>query len=249
MSGHPLDDKLDVILTDGLKQAWGESQSRQAAPYDGIMGELPGWVPENFHREFHAIRGRLLETYSHGDLLNYLAEVKDTLNPDNPAYSRPLTPGKIWCDVSVLAQFQEAVELAERVRQEAERQLLAEGMEPAKAARKAEMRGQEAGLALLTDSEHAYAATTGKKFRAGRTPATGGPIRKWIEQQLSKNPTMKNRELWAAIKAKPPRGWQVMENRQGKYLDGPKTGNVAKNEMSYGRFSNVAKEERDKLKG
>jgi hypothetical protein len=88
-------------------------------------------------------------------------------------------------------------------------------------------------------------AERGFKFMRGRKKGTGGPIRKWIARQLAKGREMKNAELWAAIKARPPRGWQVQENRLGKYLDGP----TAKDHMTYGRFSNVAKEERDKLKG
>jgi hypothetical protein len=55
---------------------------------------------------------------------------------------------------------------------------------------------------------------------------------------------MKNRDLWDAIKSKPPRGWKAIENDLGRYMEGPK----ANDHMGYSRFSEVAKEERDKLK-
>lgn len=54
---------------------------------------------------------------------------------------------------------------------------------------------------------------------------------------------MTNPALWGAIKAKPPRGWEVCENRVGKYIEGPNMAN-----MSYERFCNVCGEERKKLK-
>ena len=47
-----------------------EMLRRSEAPYDGIMGSLPTWVPDNFHREFLVIRDRLLKKYTHAHLLD-----------------------------------------------------------------------------------------------------------------------------------------------------------------------------------
>lgn len=88
------------------------------------------------------------------------------------------------------------------------------------------------------------AAKAGVKFLRGRKPNTHGPIRKSIARLLMKSSSMKNPELWAAIAAKPPRGWQAFENLHGKYFEGPQPD---KN-MSYSRFCNVAGEERKRLK-
>lgn len=88
------------------------------------------------------------------------------------------------------------------------------------------------------------AAKTGAKFQLGRKSLTGGPIRKAIARLLAKSPGMKNPELWEAIKMKPPRGWQVFDNRAGKYIEGPKSSKG----MNYARFCNVAAEERRVLK-
>lgn len=49
----------------------------------------------------------------------------------------------------------------------------------------------------------------------------GGPVRLAIERALKKNPELKNPQLWQLLKDKPPRGWTVLENRTGKYLEGP----------------------------
>ncbi len=87
----------------------------------------------------------------------------------------------------------------------------------------------------------ATAVNTGKRFIAGRKPNSGGPIRKKISMMLKKNPTMKNPELWAAVIAKPPRGWTGYDAR--KCLEGP--GIKA---MTQGRFFNICSEERKKSK-
>lgn len=89
------------------------------------------------------------------------------------------------------------------------------------------------------------AARIGVKFKRGRKPKTGGPIRKAIARLLAKSPDMKNAELWKAIDSKPPRGWTVCDNRSGKYIEGPK----ASDGMNYARFCNVAAEERRTRKG
>ena len=155
------DDKIDAIV-DALTRA--ENQLTGPA-YDGVFGTLDGWIPANFHVDFHKIRGRLLEAYSHTDLLGYIAEYL-AMDENPETYS---IPGEIMRDVSILAQYQEAVRLAEKVRQEKERELLADGMEPKKAALKARMEGEKAGLALLTDPEHAKTATIGANNRAGQS--------------------------------------------------------------------------------
>ena len=237
------DDALNARLDELLWSEHPKILARNAADYDGVMGQLPDWIPENFHNEFHAIRNRLLATYRHADLLTYIAEMRNKGmqgNRDAGEFAelveidgalkekelgitpggmfseilRPRTPAPIWRDICILAQIQEAFQL-----------------------------GPVEGLALLTDTEHAKNANKGKAFTPkGRGQGT---IRKWIKRQLAKNPKMKNALLWGAFKAKPLPGWQVMENRQGKYLEGK----TADDHMTYGRFSNVAKEERDKLKG
>jgi len=82
----------------------------------------------------------------------------------------------------------------------------------------------------------------GVKFTKGRKKNSGSLIRKAIAKLLKANPDMKNPELWAALKNKPPRGWNFCENRLGNYIEGPKMAN-----MNYERFCNVCGEERKKV--
>lgn len=70
-----------------------------------------------------------------------------------------------------------------------------------------------------------------------------GPIRKRIAIELKKNPELMPRQLWAILTSKPPKGWEFFDNRAGKDITGPKGGDG----MGYARFSEVCKEEKDKL--
>lgn len=84
----------------------------------------------------------------------------------------------------------------------------------------------------------------GRKFSQGRADDSIGPIRKFVRSALAKNPRMRNAELWEALKRKPPRGCAVMENRLGKYIEGPKPGD----EMTHRTFLNVCSLERATLR-
>jgi hypothetical protein len=87
-------------------------------------------------------------------------------------------------------------------------------------------------------------ALHGRKFKLGRKLNTEGPIRRAIARVLKREGVLKPRELWGMLADNPPRGWTFHVNRLGKYIEGPKAGQG----MSYAHFSNVSKEERDKLK-
>lgn len=87
-----------------------------------------------------------------------------------------------------------------------------------------------------------------RKFKPnGRGP---GPVRKAIERLLKKQPSMKNAELWQALKTRPPKGYTVCENRQGRYIEGPTPRDRSNNrpEMTEARFRNICAEVRKELK-
>jgi len=94
----------------------------------------------------------------------------------------------------------------------------------------------EAAARLRPMAEH------GQKFQGGK-PNSGGPIRKAIARLLAKNPALTNPELWAEIKRKPPRGFEVIDSGRSKFIDGPPQSKG----MEYRRFCNVCAEERKKL--
>lgn len=104
------------------------------------------------------------------------------------------------------------------------------------------MSGEQLRTALSDLADAKKDADHGKKFK-GKAPGAVGPIRKAIGRVLKKNPKMKTLEIWEEIKKKPPKGWAVMENRQGKYIEGP-----ANKEMNYRRFENAVCEERKVFK-
>ena len=81
---------------------------------------------------------------------------------------------------------------------------------------------------------------TGLKFLNGRKPGTKGPVRKAVEAYLKKHPAAKNAEIWLALKGKPPRGWTFMENRQGRYIEGPEPGD----NIDIARFRNICADAR-----
>ncbi|MDO8262194.1 MAG: hypothetical protein Q7T21_03105 [Gallionella sp.] len=84
-----------------------------------------------------------------------------------------------------------------------------------------------------------------RKFKMGRKPSTGSPIRKAIAKVLKENPDFKNPDLWAKLSANPPKGWNFFNNRAGRYIEGP---NFAEDHMVYRRFCTVCGEERKNLK-
>lgn len=96
---------------------------------------------------------------------------------------------------------------------------------------------------LRRDAKLLSLAAGGQKFTLGRKTGAVSPIRKAIARELKKCPGMKNRELWDAIAAKPPKGWEFLDNSLGQYAEGDGGGN-----MSYARFCNVCAEERRTLK-
>lgn len=100
--------------------------------------------------------------------------------------------------------------------------------------------GESMGLRALAGDQ----AELGQRFKNGRKPGSGGPIRKAIMKILAKSPEIKNPEIWEAIKKNPPKFWQAYENAKlGKYFEGP----TAKEKMEYKRFCTVCGEERKKL--
>lgn len=86
-------------------------------------------------------------------------------------------------------------------------------------------------------------AARGKKFLDGRKPGTGGPIRKEVAKLLANDPTLRNPELWKAVKENLPRGWEAGKlAKYGEYVE------AHPEKMFYRRFCNVCGEERKKLR-
>lgn len=118
---------------------------RNAAPYDGIMGSLPTWVPENFRREFLVIRDRLLKKYTHAHLLDCIDKgIAAAQNMRGMLSNNPLDITKAPFEFSEVRGVREASFLA-RLKGAVEL-------------------GPESGLALLTDPQHAGRVKKGKNY-------------------------------------------------------------------------------------
>ena len=96
-------------------------------------------------------------------------------------------------------------------------------------------------IELKSDSLKLLAAT-GEAFRKGRKVNSGSAIRKAIARELANHPTLKPRNLWEMLAKKHPKGWDFDgEGRERRiWITGRKP-------MGYARFSEVCKEEKDKL--
>ena len=84
-------------------------------------------------------------------------------------------------------------------------------------------------------------AEHGQKFAVNRKVGHLGPVAKTIKAFMVKQPDATAVQVWNALKARPPKGYAFMENRQGKYIEkGPKT------VMQWDRFANLVSEHRPK---
>lgn len=84
-------------------------------------------------------------------------------------------------------------------------------------------------------------AIHGKIMRDNEKKNPGGPVRKRIAKELAKNSDLMPRHLWELIEAKHPKNWDVDRATREIWVTG-------RPQMGYSRFSEVCKEERDKLR-
>lgn len=86
-------------------------------------------------------------------------------------------------------------------------------------------------------------ALVGEKFTQGRKPGSASPLRLAVRRIVKRNPKAKAAEVWAALKAKPPRGIVFHDEWGGdRYV---KTEGHGRTE--YRRFLNIVSEERNAL--
>ncbi|WP_233831775.1 hypothetical protein [Paraburkholderia sp. ZP32-5] len=90
----------------------------------------------------------------------------------------------------------------------------------------------------------AYLRDFHERFAGGRSAEAVGPIRKAIRRMLARVPGLSTEALWDVLKENPPRGWRFLENRAGKYIEGPKPGQ----NTDYRSFANACTKERKRLK-
>ena len=80
---------------------------------------------------------------------------------------------------------------------------------------------------------------TGRKFTVGRKRGTVGKLRSWIRKWVAKHPSAMPSQAWEALKAKPPKGFEVCASSVWVAGDG---------ETGIARFKNIVSEERRALR-
>ncbi|UVT20562.1 MAG: hypothetical protein H8K03_01175 [Nitrospira sp.] len=159
---------------------------RRSAEYDGVIGSLPPWIPDNFVKEFRATGDRLLQTgYTAKQIRDLMAQEMRRYryavrNPEKPiSYGGFLWPPAVGKDVSFLAHLKTAVRL-----------------------------GPEEGLAFLTDETHAKKVNKGERYakhqsRNAKHPrgkiAKDGPTISQIIGRLALRQDEQAKDLWNAL--------------------------------------------------
>lgn len=59
-------------LREAVRKGLREIHRRAEAPYDGLLGSLPAWIPEDLRRQFEASRDFLLNSYPEPDVRAWL---------------------------------------------------------------------------------------------------------------------------------------------------------------------------------
>jgi hypothetical protein len=91
----------------------------------------------------------------------------------------------------------------------------------------------------------AYLENLGNAFKGGRKEGAVSPVRKAVRRELARDPSASTETLWKRVAENPPKGWAFLDNRVGRYAEGPKAGQ----NMNIRTFANVASMERKRLKG
>lgn len=111
------DDVLDNLMDADIKLLeWRDSQ-----PYDGVLGQVDNWVPDEIKDEFRSIRNKLLDAMNYKELVKvkiirqWIDEFykKEKLQEDGIYRRSIVIPPKFRRDVSYLALIQTANSLGE----------------------------------------------------------------------------------------------------------------------------------------
>lgn len=102
-SGRPSEDGFDQII----HRAIATLETRNAQPYDGVLGLPPKWVPESLVREFLQVRNDLLDRHSADEVRKWLKAYQVTMLPITGFRSVPLFPPEHERELEVLAYVQD----------------------------------------------------------------------------------------------------------------------------------------------
>ena len=190
---HPnsAQNNLDEKIDSWVRESANELRARDHQQYDGVLGYLPEWMPDNFHREFKEARNRLLDAgHNAKQMLDFISEEilrdREALRKPTKAvsYDGFLWPPSVRGDVRALARIQTAVRLR-----------------------------KEKGLGFLTGQAHANKVKKGEQYgkhqsRIAQNPrgkiegAEGETINEMIGRLAKGRPDESAKELWVHFYSK-----------------------------------------------
>ncbi len=184
---HTPNERMDIRV----RECWDMLRAREQAPYDGVLGRLPTWIPENFHRMFSEARNRLLdEGHRPQDVQALMARERQrertALRHPTKAisYDGVLWPPELRRTIRTLLHLQTTVEL-----------------------------GKDNGLAFLLDPSHASTVKKGEQYgqhqsRIAKHPRgkfdgpDGDTINDLIGHLARRRPDESAKELWSHFYSK-----------------------------------------------
>lgn len=114
------DDALDKFLGSSINATLKLHKWRDSQPYDGVLGLLLEWVPDDRKDEFYKIRNNLLDTTLHGKrgsvekIIRWISDYRELQNLQEGEVWRGFIPLEICRDISYLAIIQNAISLGEK---------------------------------------------------------------------------------------------------------------------------------------
>lgn len=162
---------------EAVQAALNECNRRDAQPYDGIVGTLPEWVPQPFHRDFHFIQGKLLSELkqSEDDIRRYIKVYEQEDSFQSMLSSIPI---RVFDYIGPLWKYKRAVEAG---REEGLKILL----------------GDKAAEEIARGKRAAERQSTRAKKRRGRLDYSDETIADVVKRVKKNHPTLSAKQLWA----------------------------------------------------
>ena len=66
----------DDLIVAKIGSILDDIEHRDSLPFNGLMGAMPGWVPEPFKNEFRRTRDTLLNSHSENQIIKWIKEYK-----------------------------------------------------------------------------------------------------------------------------------------------------------------------------
>lgn len=161
---------------EAVEAALNECNRRDEQPYDGIVGTLPEWVPQPFHRDFHFIQVKLLSELkqSEDDIRRYIKVYEQEDSFQSMLSSIPI---RVFDYIGPLWKYKRAVEAG---REEGLKILL----------------GDKAAEEIAKGKRAAEAQSTRAKKKRGRLDYSDETIADVVKRVEKKHIALSAKQMW-----------------------------------------------------